>query len=192
MSNEGSAHDTLRWGDTLVVPNLATLNATETSPSSSFTKQLVAAHWRWPLVWVCHLVVQPNLQGETQTFLINLLLNLGCGQGVIPFTRQYTLAPPYTALTGPSTITDLSDTFQLPGQDIQAQVSVSTVGNDQPTGSTAQALTIGFFVAPLTEPHAMTLMHDKIVHGEGPQPAQWMDGQTGFHPEPLRYRGRGG
>jgi hypothetical protein len=190
-----SAHDTLRWGDIATIVNLNTLNAGFEGGSTLPSKQLVAAHWRWPLVWSAQFVVVPNLTpAETVSFIFQLQLVVGVGQGIVSYSRWYELDPPYNqlkmgidpALTPVPTF--LADNWELPAQDIQASVLLSTLGNNQPTGGPQESMSVAFLVAPVTEPHAMTAIHDKQVEGKGgPTKVEWMG--PGFTPERLQYGG---
>jgi hypothetical protein len=182
--NEGSAHDTLRWGDTRALTTLTELNASEGHLTTLESGQLTNAHWRWPLVWQCQLIITPNLpaQVELETFEFALVIQIGVGQAVDTLVKNYTMAP--AAITGQ--YSPVTDSFQLPAQDIQAQIIVSVLGGSQPTGPTNESIQCSFFVAPLTEPHAMTHMLNHMTkHDVDPGP-EWMS--EGFHEQPLRYR----
>jgi hypothetical protein len=140
-----SAHDTLRWGDSesLFIPSSTPL-------ITKSTKQLVGAHWRWPLLWKLCVVVVPQVPpGETQPFTVSLVVSLGSGSSVTTFTLPaFVVGPPY-AQPPPAF-------FDLPAQDLQI-IATMTSGPD--TGVTAQ---IGAYVAPVTESHAGLLLLDYL------------------------------
>jgi|SRR5580692_1095485 hypothetical protein len=192
-----SAHDTLRWGDSATILNLTSLNneSISSAPTVLVSKQLVAAHWKWPLVWVAQFVVLPNLKGETVTFNIALSLQVGVGQAMATLVRNYQLAPPYNTLTQGIALTpnpgDLSDQWSIPAQDIQAQVQVTTEGNTPLSGDPGETLTVSMFVAPMTEPHAGFHMYERVVEHKNPDEVRWLgEGlpHQPFTPERLKYR----
>lgn len=168
-----TAHTTLRWGDSHLVP---IINAGGDVRNYA-TKQLVAAHWRWPLSWNVLLIVQPFFEpGEAATFTVAWDVVIGVGQTTQTFTLFQSVAPPYNSII---------DQRFWPAQDLQITGRVS--GNS----SRQEGILLGAFVAPQTEPHAMT---ELLEHARGarpqvqqhPQQVEWMP--PGFVPEELGYR----
>lgn len=175
--DHSSAHTTLRWGDTETI--VGGLNAPSTTEGSgqAASKQLIAAHWRWPITWNCQFILIPSLPGETQVFTVDLNIIIGVGQAMMGFDKLYTL----TRTAG--VYLPIMDNFQLPAQDIQAKVFVNAQGAQTGTHNSIQ---VGMFVAPMTEPHAMTMVLEELARGNSPDQARWM--MEGFEPSPLAYR----
>jgi hypothetical protein len=174
----GSAHDTLRWGDSQTLEGLETLAGGESDQVIS--KQMVAAHWRWPLSWNLWVAFVPIFDStETATFTATLNVTIGVGQAIMTFPISYALAP--TA----GVYVPVFDQKLVPAQDLQIRVEVTgKAALTNPTGT--DSLTVGLFVAPQTEPHAFTMLMDRIVSGERPDNVPWM--QEGFTEAPMGYR----
>ncbi len=118
---------------------------------------------------------------ETGTFTAEFLMTLGVGQGEMQTQLRYTISP-----TG-GVYLPQNQQMLVPAQDLQLTVRVTgtaTVSN--PNGQ--DNLLVGAFIAPQTEPHAMTAMFELTVEGKGPEPVEWMG--PGFTPQPLHYRNR--
>ena len=177
-SAQQSAQDTLRWGDSKTFANLST---TENVNLSS--KQLVAAHWRWPLTWKLMVAVVPAMvAAETAIFTLAIRVTVGSGQGTTTVKLPLIFVAPSA---GPgSAYLDQTFFFDIPAQDIQVEALLTGTAN-QPGDS----VTVGVYVAPVTEAHAMTHMLDGFAKderfGRGEREGGWMP--PGFHPEPLQY-----
>jgi hypothetical protein len=171
--------DTLRWGDVQSISGLQKMVA-ETSIVLK-TKQMISARWRWPLVWVLRVAFVPQFAAdESGTFTITVTVQLGTGGGLLEFPFFYTLAPQpdgsYRAIT---------DAQLIPAQDCQVFVSVTS---STATGTSLDTLLVGAWMAPETEPHAMTRMHDMLAAASTAPPhreARWM--REGFQDDPLNY-----
>lgn len=171
----GTTHGTLRWGD---VQEVVGLEATFSDAARTFpTVQLNQAHWEWPLTWCWWLALVPNMaKAETGTFKVRVDVTLGVGQAQATFPLFYALAP-----TG-GIYLPVTDQRFFPAQDLQLRAIVSgAASQNAPDG-----VTISSFLAPQTEPHAMTHMLDH-VEGKGGDQVEWM--QSPFQEQPLRYRG---
>jgi hypothetical protein len=173
--DHGSAHDTLRWGDSHTFNNLQDLSG---ESSELLSKQQIAAHWRWPLSWNLWVAIIPQFEAsETASFVIELQTTIGVGQAVATFPLRYTLSP--TA----GVYLPITDQKFLPGQDIQI---ITNVFNSTNTTGVNDNLTVALFIAPQTEPHAFTKMMDRLVHHESPDEVQWMP--PGFYEAGMGYR----
>jgi len=181
--DHGSAHDTLRWGETqtLVVPvgfNGDVSPVPEGTTPPLVTKQMLAAHWRWPLSWVVTLIMQPAFNAdETNTFYVQWQFTVGVGQAICTFYYLYTFAPTgglYTA-----------QNVQLftPAQDLQVNAALAC-----PSGAVSskpESFNLAAFSAPVTEPHAMTHLLDK-ARGHAEEHVPWMP--PGFNETDMGYR----
>jgi len=212
MSGEGStgiaragsmsSQDTVRWGDRLTV----TWDANGKSNAGLATalgkalgrqgKQLVNAHWRWPLNWQLALVLVPQFDpAETGIVRVAYQVSFGSGNSIIlPFVES--IQGTGTAASN-ATLSLLDTSVLLPAQDIQ--VTVTGLTTDVDSGHPLQSgggLQIGAFVAPQTEPHAMLEALACLCRLEGSsggvdqRHGDWMEGgiPPGFHPEPLGYK----
>lgn len=174
-----SAQDTLRWGDTLVQPFSG---GADLSAGGQGTKQVVSARWRYPISWklMCMATIQPPA-GETATFNVRPLVVVGSGQGQMQIRLPpLVLAPPYG---------DVVAFFTIPAQDLQVRFLLEGV-SDAVAGNQGN-IQVGAYVAPITEPHAMTHLADGFMRDERfAQEARqggWMQ-PAGFVEEPLGYR----
>lgn len=170
--NHGSSLDTLRWGD---VESIAVPAAGETL--AQFTKQLVQAHWRWPLTWQLQLSFHAELGTnvtETADFLFDVEFTVGAGQAKMTYVETFTM-------TNASGYADVAVSRALPAQDLQLRV----FARSSKAVVQAAQLIIGAMVAPITEPHVMIEMLDNL-EGQRHDQVEWM--REGFHPQPLHYR----
>jgi len=175
--DHGSAHDTLRWGDSHTFTGLASYFS-DTSVPSLFSRQMIAAHWRWPLSWNLWVAIVPSFEAETTGIItITLQTTIGIGQAIATFPIVYTLSPTSGVYL------PITDQKLIPAQDLQI---IAQLDATEATKGVNDNLTIGVFVAPQTEPHAMTHLLDKMVHGERPEEVQWMP--PGFNEAPMGYR----
>jgi hypothetical protein len=176
--DHGSSLDTLRWGDAETLLGLETLAGVETTFISS--KQLAQAHWRWPLSWSFWAMFVPMFDStERSTFTVITSVTLGVGQAQLTTEIRTDLPHDAANLYHP---VNLAETF--PGQDIQVRCRVTgqaTLTN--PNG--VNSLAIGVFLAPQTEPHAMTEILARL-EGEPKEQVEWM--REGFTPQELHYR----
>lgn len=169
--------DTLRWGDTQTLafdPGVA-------DPKGMATRQMVSAKWRRPLGWVCNVVIAPQFNAETGTFVFQARITQGIGGGLVTSVKTYTLAP-VGGVYDP-----IFDSFELAAQDIQ--IDVALVRTAAAVGG-PESVQIGVFVAPITEPHAMTAILDQTDGGLPPPHRRWMHDSPspGFEPAPLGYQ----
>jgi hypothetical protein len=173
--DHGSALDTLRWGD---VQQVVGLEATFSDATAIFkTVQLNQAHWRWPLSWVWRLALTPQMPAvETGTFKVEIQVTLGVGQAQTTFSLFYSITK-----TG-SVYLPVTDSQLFPAQDIQMRAVVTGAASQ---ATVTDAIIIGSFLAPQTEPHAMTEMLERM-QGKAPDQVEWMG--EGFHPQALHYR----
>jgi hypothetical protein len=176
--DHGSSLDTLRWGDSETLLGLETLAGGESS--TVLSKQLAQAHWRWPLSWSFWAMFVPMFDStERATFTVITSVTLGVGQAQLTTEIRTDIAHDASNLYHP---VNLAETF--PAQDIQVrcrvigQASLTTPGGQD-------SLAIGIFLAPQTEPHAMTEILARL-EGEGKDQVEWM--REGFHPQALHYR----
>lgn len=170
--NHGSSLDTLRWGD---IETVSVPAAGETLFSQ--TKQLVQAHWRWPLAWAVQVSLVLDFGAvitETTTFFLDVEFTVGSGQAKMTYTETFSS----TAAAG---YPDIAVSRTIPAQDLQIRATVRTAGA---VTQVAQA-NIGCMVAPVTEPHAMTEVL-RVVEGQAAGQVEWM--REGFTPQPLHYR----
>jgi len=172
--------DTLRWGDAKQIVFAGT-GGRQLPLGATF--QLVAARWRWPLLWGVRIVIVPALDaGETGTFVVDVQVTLGSGQNSMTAHFTYTIAP--TAGVYPICVNDF---LEIPASDIQVTATIN--GNPSVAGTVNESLQVGVFVAPQTEPHATTRMYEAMVE-QAPEAKRFMDGQIGFQDEALRYQRR--
>jgi len=193
MSRFGTATDTLRWGD---CQNVTLVNSALAHVVTMQSKQLAQARWRWPLLWGMRVSIEPQIAaGETLTFTVTFQVTIGSGQNTATVSFVYLL----TAANGYAPITDFQ---QLPAQDIQVTCTVSSPGGSGLTDN----IRVGAFLAPVTEPHAMTHVYE-MMSGEADAPgARWMTEHHGsdpdgpqpgtgqgfpINPDPLHYQRRG-
>jgi hypothetical protein len=178
------SQDNLRWGDVKTIPTFTGANiARAIVASQSQGRQLVTAHWKWPMTWQCLFVVVPQF-GPTETGEVDVDYNVtvGCGGGMITFQRRVVI--PNSAISVYPTVID--DTLVLPAQDIQIDLALlSTPDSRSFTGP--GALVVGAFVAPVTESHALAHMLDCMCTDQENRKAGegWMP--PGFTPTPLGY-----
>lgn len=168
-----TAHDTLRWGDVESFRMRSGENLNVTS------KQLLQAHWRWPLTWTVQFIALPSIDlvNETSTFTLTFRVTVGVGQAQITYPLVYTFAPP--------TFAQVVDQKFIPAQDLQI---IATLTGTVAALVKEESMVVATFAAPMTEPHAMTHLLD---HHEGAadrlQKAEhWMP--PGFNEERLAYR----
>ena len=197
-SPQHRAQDTLRWGGrTSLVwgpaspaggnSNANMQNALNLA-NGNLGRQLVNAHWRWPLAWQTLVVMQPQFAAdETGAVVVSIEWTIGSGDAQLTFSSSYTLAP--TPVSGVyASIID--PTIFIPACDIMVQVKslVAAPGDGKgPNTATVDSLDIGVFVAPQTEPHATLhlLEHWDKYLDSGNREDGWMP--PGFNPEPLGY-----
>jgi hypothetical protein len=192
MSQHGQALDTLRWGDSRAI--VFTAQSGDNIPAFPII-QLVKAQWRWPLLWGLRLVIVPSFDAtETAAFSVAVQVTLGAGQNSTTATFTYALTHPYPVC--------VNDFIELPASDIQVTATLTGV----PAANDVQEnVTIGAYVAPTTEPHAMTHLFEALVE-KAPQGQRWMQDYpsggapthpgTGIafpvNPDPLHYQSRRG
>ena len=89
---QARAQDTLRWGSLLNVtvpqgnPNQTALNLALMNAFGKQGKQLVNAHWRWPLSWRVALMVTPvDVTGD---ILVQFAITVGSGDGQQTLRRE--------------------------------------------------------------------------------------------------------
>jgi hypothetical protein len=173
VTHGGPATDTLRWGDTDHRP----INKTGPAEVVAFqSRQLVNAHWRWPLTWCVVTSIQPQMAaGEAGTFTVSIAFNVGLGQANSGFAIPF-------ALTAAGLYAPVFDQRFIPAQDLQ--INAFIVGTS--TIAAQENIQISVWVAPMTEPHAMTHILERMG-GDPPRGEHsWMG--PGFTPEPLEYR----
>jgi len=177
MALEITEQDTMRWGgsQTYAIP------AGDGSETVQFTKQLLAAHWHWPLSWNFFMAISPMIDPtELATFTLDVTFAIGVGQGIDTFVKQYSIAP---IIVGPPSTypTVVIDQFLLPAQDLQTTAVISGT----PVGNNGSQIKVAHWIAPQTEPHVMMRML-KQLRGEYDTPHEWMP--PGFTPHELKYR----
>jgi hypothetical protein len=139
--------------------------------------QLNQAHWRWPLSWVWRLALTPQMPAvETGTFQVEIQVTIGVGQAQSTFSLFYAITK-----TG-SVYLPVTDSQLFPAQDIQMRAVVTGAATQ---ANVTDAIIIGSFLAPQTEPHAMTEILARL-EGEPKDQVEWMP--EGFHPQALHYR----
>jgi hypothetical protein len=185
--------DTLRWGDafSFQFSNAATgRNATV-----NLNRQLAQARWRWPIQWGLRVIIVPHFNAdEAGDVTVNVLVTVGSGQNSTTAVFSYLVAP--TAGVYPVCINDFQ---QIPASDVQVTAQLLT---GQITSATLETLEVGIYLAPVTEPHAMTRMYEAMVEGK-PEGKRWMQDYgepspqnpgTGIafpiNPDPLHYQRR--
>lgn len=175
--------DTLRWGDSqqLIIPGGAggRFAAIQTS------KQLIAAHWRWPCVWALRVIIRPQLdEHETATIFCAVDVIVGSGQS------QATARFLYNVALVAGAYAPINDLQLIPACDIQATVLI--LGSQALVGTAEESIAFGLFVAPHSEPHAITRYYEKTIEEHGGESRRWMDANPaqGFQDEPLHYKPR--
>ena len=190
MSRHGTALDTLRWGD---AQNVQIVNGALAIETVSITRQLAQARWRWPLMWGLRIGITPQVgNGETLTFTVQYKVTIGCGQNSADMFFNYTIAP------AAGLYLPVTDFIELPAQDIQVIATVNSPGGSGVTDN----FQVSAFLAPTTEPHAMTHLFEHLVEGD-PEGVRWTTehhqpsaAQPGtglgfpINPDPLHYQRR--
>jgi hypothetical protein len=170
------------------------------------TNQLIAAHWKYPITWNVILVGAPQMDPtETGALLISWDIVIGAGQSqtrIFPFALgplsifpgptptglvsegMWWAGPSGDPFVGLPLYQPLIATFQIPAQDIQITAHPSNGFLSAPANT--DSVTVGAYVAPITEPHALQLMQDIMGEHQGDRKGGWMG--PGFTPEPLGYR----
>ncbi len=172
---------TQRWGDQV------TANATSTGGLApvtwvNFTKQLIASHWRWPIMWGLRISIVPQLDAsETATFTITVSCNVGSGQTAIPVVFTYLLAP-VAGVYAP-----INDLQQIPAEDVQVIATVT--GQPAAAAGVKDAIIVGATIAPFTDPHGLTRLYEWMEKSpdEQPEGGRWMHGRP-FADQKLTYR----
>jgi hypothetical protein len=190
-SDQARAQDTLRWGGVVPVnitqtgPSQANLDAALANAAGVSGKQLVNAHWRWPLTWSIALVL--TAQNLTGDIFVTYEITMGSGDAQETIRRTINIANGQTDST-------VDNVLRLPACDIMIRPTIIS-STDSHAIAGPGSLEICAFAAPETEPHAMLAMLDcmcrleeKNNDGQGVDQRQgdWMP--PGFTPEPLRYR----
>lgn len=181
---QARAQDTLRWGSMFNVaipagPSQATLDQLVREAAAHNGKQLVNAHWRWPLSWRVALVVTP--QGVTGDVNVQFELTMGSGDGEQRILRTVTVA-------NGSVDTTVDNTLALPACDLLIRaVTITTEGEGGHPIAGPGNVEIGAYVAPETEAHALLHMLDCMCGADtaGGRNGGWMP--PGFTPEGLGY-----
>lgn len=197
MSRQGEALDTLRWGDNIPV-QLTGAAALVGISSSSSRQQIAKAQWRWPLLWGVRFIVSVQSADAGQpAFTVKYQVTIGSGQN--SSTCEFDLTSTPTAVGAYPLVTDFE---QLPACDVQVTAVVSSsVALGAGVTSTIYA---GAYLAPVTEPHAMTEMLEHMRGDAESRGLRWMDGNphaqshtnpgTGIafpvNPDPLKYQPR--
>jgi len=199
FASQARAQDTLRWGGRTNVSwgpqssvggnSLGNLQTALNNANGNLGKQLVNAHWRWPLAWQTLIVIRPFFAAdETGSVVVRIDWTVGSGDAQETFSTYYTVAPdPVTGI-----YEDVIDTtVPLPACDVMVQVGAFLfVTGEGKTLSTASVdtLEVAVFVAPTTEPHAALHLLDLLDEQDktGRREGGWMG--PGFHEEPLEYR----
>lgn len=192
---QGEALDTLRWGDN--IPIALEGSAALVGVSSGKSNQQVAkAQWRWPLTWGLRIVATVvGADPLSPAFDVTYEVTIGSGQNSSTATfGPYTITP--TAVGVYPTVTDF---IQLPAQDVQ--VTATVVSDKALSVGIVSTVYAGAYLAPITEPHAMTELLDHARGETGG--ARWMtehhgptQGQPGtgqgfpINPDPLHYQQR--
>lgn len=194
MSRHGTALDTLRWGDNIPV-TLTGLTGFAGLTQATSQKQIAKAQWRWPLLWGLRIIVSvQSADPAAPDFTIQFQVTIGSGQNSSTATFTYT-----TANTGIGVYPIITDFIELPAQDVQVTAMVTStkaLGAD-----VTSTVYVGAYLAPTTEPHAMTELLD-LAKGE-PEGARWMTEHHGptpsqpgtgqgfpIEPDPLYYQRR--
>jgi hypothetical protein len=185
---QARAQDTLRWGGMFSVaipvgPSQATLDQAVREAAAHSGKQLVNAHWRWPLAWRVALLVTPQqITGD-----VNVQFEIIVGSG----DAQQRILRTVTVSNG-SIDTAVDNALALPACDLLIRaVTITTEGEGGHPIAGPGYVEIGAFVAPETEPHAMLHMLECLgkmcggAEGAGHRDGGWMP--PGFTPEGLGY-----
>jgi len=175
--------DTLRWGDSqqLIIPATAgDFALLQTS------KQMIAAHWRWPLVWALRVIIRPFLD-PTEAATIHLAVDVVVGSGQSQATARflYNLAP-----NAGGTYDPINDLQFIPACDIQASALI--LGSTALFSNVEESIAFGLFVAPQTEVHAPTRIYEKLLEHGGGESVRYL-GQNPARPfqdERLHYKER--
>lgn len=196
---QGHAADTLRWGSrnniAIVDPggNSATLptlyGQAVAIAQAAQGKQLVNAHWPWPLSWQTAVIINPQMApDETGSVIVGVEFTIGSGDGNATWIATYTVSPPYNPIFDP---------YQgpIPAADVLVRVAylaqvTETSGLTNLLSVNTDNLEVGVFAAPVTEAHALRHLLEGFSKderfGAGEREGGWMP--PGFHPEPLGYR----
>ncbi len=172
---------TQRWGDQLTASVTSSGGILPVSWSTN-TKQLIAAHWRWPLMWGLRISIVPALDAtETATFTITITCTVGSGQTAIPVVFTYVLAP-VAGVYAP-----INDLQQIPAEDVQVIATVT--GQPAAAAGVKDNIVVGAVIAPFTDPHGLTRLYDWMMTppNEQPEGGRWMDGRP-FADQRLTYR----
>lgn len=195
MTREGEALDTLRWGDN--IPVQLTGTAALVGISSGSSRQIAKAQWRWPLLWGVRFIVSVQSADAGQpAFTVSFQVTIGSGQN--SSTCEFDLTSTPTAVGAYPLVTDFE---QLPACDVQVTASVkSSVALAVGVTST---IYVGAYLAPTTEPHAMTEMLDHVRGDAEARGVRWMTEHHGptaanpgtgqgfpINPDPLHYQPR--
>jgi hypothetical protein len=196
MPRLGAALDTLRWGDSIPI---VLVGAGAKGNVSSGLRQIVKAQWRWPLLWAFRPVISVQSTDPTAPqFVVTYTVTIGSGQNSSDIPFEYTMIPSFGVY--PTT----TDFIELPASDIQIVASV--FNNNLLTLGQQSVINVGAYLAPVTEPHAMTELLEHVQtdgadhpgvrwmtehHGSNPSGPQPGTGQ-GFpvNPDPLYYQRR--
>lgn len=197
FASQGRAQDTLRWGGRtgLTIQNpaggaAAALAKALANAQGQQGKQLVNAHWKWPLTWNTLVCIRPIMApDETGSVIVNLAFTIGSGDAQQTFIASYTVAGP-----GPY-LSTIDTSLYLPACDVMVAVDSMGVPNEgggpAPLNTTGtDVLEVGVFVAPFTEPHSALHLLEGFARDErfeqGDRDGGWMP--PGFNPETLGYK----
>lgn len=186
-----ATQDTVRWGDrTEITWNNGTVTTLANAGQRSATKQLVNAHWHWPLSWQLNIILVPQFAAdETASYLVAMRVQLGSGSGLTSFRLFETIAP-----TASGAYLDLFDDKPVfAARDVQIAFDSITLLGEGGITAALDVLEIGAYVAPVTEPHATfgALEHLERLNPQyqSPEMERWMGergGQT-FQEQALYY-----
>lgn len=177
--------DTLRWGDSQALVFGPFGAGDSAHPMTS--KQLIAAHWRWPLVWALRVVIRDALNAaETATIHLAVDVVVGSGQSQATARFLYDLVS-----TAPGVYPPINDLQFIPACDIQASALIL---GSQPliVPAAQQSVQFGLFVAPQTEPHATTRIYEKLLEHGGGESVRYLGENPArpFQDERLHYKER--
>jgi hypothetical protein len=150
--------DTLRWGERALARFTPTGNVI-----TQQTSQLVRARWRRPVTWQVQVYIEP-LTGftpavETATFTIKFVTTVGVGQATTDIASLYSLAP-----GGGGIYLPIRDNGLIPGQHLQIVAVVSGLA----TNNAEHLLALSAFVAPVTDPAAMSELLELLAREREP------------------------
>lgn len=178
--------DTLRWGDSQVLV-FGPFGAGEHAHPMT-TKQLIAAHWRWPVVWGLRVIIRETGMDPAETATINLAVDVVVGSGQSQATARFL----YNLVsTAPGVYAPINDLQFIPACDIQAGASI--LGSQAlVVPGVQQNIPVGLFVAPQTELHALTRIYEKMLEQGGGESPRYLGDNPArpFQDDRLHYKER--